>query len=197
MANVEFTTEELLSERWLPVVDGGGNYSVSDLGRVRRDTPARGAIVGRITMGAYGGSGYLQTSINTAEDRRTESVHRIVFETFVRPLRDGEDINHLDGVKVNNRLANLEATTRSGNMRHAYATGLCGVGERSPTSTISAATAVRICRLYHERVPNNIIAAALRTTPAIVNQVARGKSWRHVTGLPPHNVRHGSHPPAS
>lgn len=49
-------------------------------------------------------------------------VHRLVLLTFVR--RSLKEVNHKNGIKNDNRLSNLEYTTRSKNMKHAYDNGL-------------------------------------------------------------------------
>lgn len=53
------------------------------------------------------------------------SVHRIVLKTF-NPIKnmDKMEVNHIDGDKHNNCLANLEWTTRKENMIHASYSGL-------------------------------------------------------------------------
>lgn len=35
-------------------------------------------------------------------------IHRLVFETFVRPLNEGEVVHHINGIKTDNRLQNLK-----------------------------------------------------------------------------------------
>ena len=55
-------------------------------------------------------------------------MHRVLAETFLdKPENPGRNklvVNHLDGIKGNNSLSNLEWTTYSGNNTHAYKTGL-------------------------------------------------------------------------
>jgi hypothetical protein len=51
-------------------------------------------------------------------------VHRIVAAAFIGPCPDGLEINHKNGIKLDNRAENLEYTTRSANMKHAYDSGL-------------------------------------------------------------------------
>lgn len=51
-------------------------------------------------------------------------VHRVVYETFYGKIPDGLQINHINGVKSDNRLRNLEVVTASENIRHAVRTGL-------------------------------------------------------------------------
>ena len=40
--------------------------------------------------------------------RKFRSVHRMVVETFIRPLNGTEEINHINGKRDDNRLENLE-----------------------------------------------------------------------------------------
>lgn len=51
-------------------------------------------------------------------------VHRIVWEAVNGEIPEGLQINHLNGIKSDNRIDNLEVVTASENVRHAFATGL-------------------------------------------------------------------------
>jgi hypothetical protein len=44
--------------------------------------------------------------------------------TFVGEIKKGYVINHINGIKSDNRLVNLEMVTQSENILHAYETGL-------------------------------------------------------------------------
>lgn len=106
-------------------------YEVSDDGQVRsidRVLTLRGRggeLYERTKKGALlkplrHTNGYLMVN---APNRRT--IHALVLEAFIGERPKGYDINHKDGDKTNNRLANLEYCSRGENMRHAVATGLC------------------------------------------------------------------------
>jgi len=51
-------------------------------------------------------------------------VHRIVAETFIDKPEGADRVNHIDGVKTNFNLNNLEWVNNSQNMKHAYKLGL-------------------------------------------------------------------------
>lgn len=58
---------------------------------------------------------------------KSHHIHRMMAMTFLpEPAEPVEnlDVNHIDGIKINNYIGNLEWTTRSGNNVHAYKTGL-------------------------------------------------------------------------
>lgn len=67
--------------------------------------------------------------------------HRVVWES-VHGTIDGLDlqVNHLNGIKTDNRIVNLELGTGLNNNQHAYATGLIPpqrVGAASPLAKLS------------------------------------------------------------
>ena len=61
-------------------------------------------------------------------------VHRIIWELVNGPIPAGREINHLNGIKTDNRICNLEAVTHAENMMHAYVTGLMKLPPRRPRS---------------------------------------------------------------
>lgn len=100
-------------------VQGNPNYSVSNDGLVKSDKR------NKIKDQRLGTTGYSIVDLYDGEGtRRTCRVHRLVAESFIDNPECKEEINHLDGIKTNNNVENLEWATKSENMLHAYATGL-------------------------------------------------------------------------
>lgn len=70
---------------------------------------------------------YLVTlNIDTPHGRKQTHryVHRLVLSAFEGIPPGKAEVNHIDGDKTNNLLSNLEWTTRAGNAKHAWETGL-------------------------------------------------------------------------
>ena len=62
--------------------------------------------------------GYLRANING----KTTKVHIVVAETFIRPRKPGEVVNHLNPEcdRTLNNVEQLEITTQSNNLKHAW-----------------------------------------------------------------------------
>lgn len=111
-------------EEWRDVIGFEGVYSVSNLGRVRRDLNSRGVFQDkRILKLAIKKDGYLDVTLSRPGLRKHVKVHKLVAAAFLGNAA-GRTVNHKDGNKSNNCLENLEYLTQSENVRHAFQTGL-------------------------------------------------------------------------
>lgn len=102
--------EEIKDEKWLYYKNT--IYMVSDMGRLKNTK------TGRITRGSLLDCGYYRFSIEIENKRRGILAHRAIFNAFY-PDIECEDINHINGIKTDNRLINLEAVTHKENMQKA------------------------------------------------------------------------------
>lgn len=126
-------------EVWKDVVGYESRYEVSNLGRVRsldrysrHNTSKTGFILqkGQILKPFPTRKGYRVVDLGDGfGKRKVIPVHRLVAIAFIDNPMDYDQVNHIDGVKTNNRLDNLEWCNNSMNQVHAYANGL---NKRSP-----------------------------------------------------------------
>lgn len=97
--------------------------------------------------------GYVKIPIITKEGKtRTESIHRMLMNTF-KPREGSEllQVNHINGIRTDNRLDNLEWCTAKENARHAWSRGLSNVSERRPRSTYIRFTAPMTALVKRQR----------------------------------------------
>lgn len=119
-------------ELWKPVKGYENLYEVSNLGNVRSvdryiDTNIRHVTrrlqKGRILSQNLKSRGYLTVDLCKNGKVKTTLVHRIVADAFL-PDDGKRTINHIDGDKTNNAVSNLERSSHSENIKHAFKTGL-------------------------------------------------------------------------
>jgi len=101
----------------------GSRYEASTLGRIR--IKEGGKILKQfMALKAYPG-GYLCVRIELDGGRYViRTVHRIIAQTFHDNPNHKPTVNHINGVKHDNSVINLEWSTHSENIQHAYDNGL-------------------------------------------------------------------------
>lgn len=68
--------------------------------------------------------GYILVNFRKGNGRSSKKIHKLVLEAFVPNLLNKPCVNHINGIKHDNRLENLEWATHSENTQHAFRTGL-------------------------------------------------------------------------
>ena len=99
------------SEIWKDVVGYEGLYKVSNKGKVysvaRKDTIGR-KIGGRTLRARRHKHGYLHLALHKNGIKKNKLIHRLVAEAFLPNPNNFLEVNHLDEIKDNNKLSNLE-----------------------------------------------------------------------------------------
>ena len=113
-----------IAEKYMPVLGYEGIYEVSGTGEVRRIAAGQGARVGHALKPQAHPRGYQTVTLTQSGAQRQFTVHRIVAEAFLGPRPEGMTVNHKNGVKDDNRVANIEWLSNLDNMRHSHAIGL-------------------------------------------------------------------------
>lgn len=112
-----------MKEVWKDIPNYEGLYEISDFGRVRS------LYTNKILKPSIDRYGYARFSATKNKTQKTLRVHRLVMEVFA-PRVGALQVNHKDGIKLNNRLDNLEWCTDSENKIHAYELGLMTSGNQ-------------------------------------------------------------------
>ena len=163
-----------------------GKYAVTSDGRVW--SRPRANLVGSRRTGRWlapqQARGYLFVVLYGGDGaRRTQHVQRLVAAAWLPPADDMSrvHVNHIDGDKTNNDVANLEWVSPSENIRHAFATGLSSQrGSRNAHSKLSEADVAEIRQLSQRGVVKRQIARLFGVSAPTITNITRGKTWTHV-----------------
>lgn len=110
-------------EIWKAIKGYEGIYEVSTDGRVRSLKRNN-----YIMSGLKVTHGYIAVALSKEGTRSMKLLHRVVAETFIPNPDNKPQVNHINGIKSDNRVSNLEWVTAQENIDHAIKTGLIGVG---------------------------------------------------------------------
>ncbi|MCI9110536.1 MAG: hypothetical protein HFH47_01840 [Bacilli bacterium] len=119
-----------VGEVWKDIEGYEGLYQVSNFGRIKslkRTTKYQNSerrVKEKIKGTFIGKQGYLRVELSKNGQNRKYNAHTLVAKAFLNKECKKLEVNHINGIKTDNRVENLEWCTRSENELHAYRIGL-------------------------------------------------------------------------
>ena len=113
-------------------------------------------------------------------------VHRLVAECFIPNHRNCPEVNHIDGIKTNNHVSNLEWCTSAENHIHAIKTGLIPrelrlwIARRPHPKKLlfNKRQIAEIRKMLAEKIPSRVIAAQYGCSRSTIDNVRRNRYYK-------------------
>lgn len=96
---------------WKDIKGYEGYYQISNHGFVKTLRKDR--------MMKPGHNRYLHVSLSANNKYSSQRIHRLIAEHFLPNPENKPEVNHINGIKTDNRVSNLEWCTHAENMTHA------------------------------------------------------------------------------
>ena len=156
----------MAQELWAPIA--GFPYEVSETGQVRN-------LRGRVKTPRQKRNGYFQVALYRDGRAHHIGVHRLVAEAFIPNPNGKSTVNHINGVKGDNRAVNLEWATPSENTNHGLRLGLLTSGEARYNAKLTAA---QVRAIRSSTTPLRVDAEKYGVSISCIWNVRNRVSWR-------------------
>lgn len=165
-----------LTERFRNVKGYDGLYQVSNLGRVKSLKRKKEVIMTNF-LNPFG---YNQVKLSRNGKNKTVRVHRLVGLAFINNPKDKPEINHINGIKNDNRIENLEWVTPTENARHAWKNNLITSkkGEQHGMAKLTWNNVDTIRTIYKTGIySHRQLAKKFSVSKTNIGDILRNKIW--------------------
>ncbi len=154
------------------------SYDVNIDGKIRSRNPHRSE--SRV-LKATPCQGYHMVKLHAPGRQKVFKVATLVMQRFVGERPKGMQINHVNGIKTDDRLENLKYVTPSENIRHAVRTGLkrSQKGEDHGMARLKEEQVLEI-RTFPEYITHKELAEVYEVSGSTISEIRRHISWRHI-----------------
>lgn len=161
---------------WRAIPGFEGRYEASDEGQIRRIGAGRGVVSGRILIPTPLPAGYLAYSLWTGNSSVGKLGHVLVAAAFLGLCPPGQEVNHKNLHKADNRPANLEYLTRSGNLLHRAAAGI-GRGSSNAAAKLEADQVLAIRRRAADGEGYKALGKVYGVSWNTIRQIVKRRTW--------------------
>lgn len=169
------------NEIWKPIDNFENYYEVSNYGNVRRIKGSSHLKIKNLKM-MSDKDGYHRVNLKVKQKTNSKIVHRLIAAAFIPNPENKPQVNHINGIKNDNRIDNLEWCTLSENRIHAYRTGLQNGlsrrGEKCNFSKLTEKQVIDIRKSYVKgKTTNKSIAEIYGVSVECISNITSKKSW--------------------
>ena len=176
-----------MKEKW-KIIEEFPRYLISNKGRIKILSTLEDKKV------FVKDDGYIATTLGNGK-QSYKYVHRLVAEAFIKNKHNKPQVNHINGIKGDNRAENLEWVTPAENIRHAIDTGLLkykkkekeiknskySLGEEVNGSKLTPEEVIEIRVLWEYReYKQTELADMFNVDPRTINHVITRRQWKHI-----------------
>lgn len=178
-------------EIWKKIKELDGFYEISNLGRVKSMPRIINSSIQKcgfriskekIKPSQDNGKGYKQLYAQVKNKRKLFYIHRLVALAFIPNPENKPEVNHINGIKHDNRVENLEWVTNKENKIHAVKNNLIAQGEKYTASKLTDKDVLAIRRLYrmNPKFHKSNIAKKLGVRDTTIHNIITNKRWKHL-----------------
>jgi len=165
------------------VIEGFENYSVDVVGNVRNEK------TGKYKTLSLNYKGYLTVLLHKNGKATTRFAHRLAAKAFLPNPENKPQVNHINNIRTDNRLENLEWCTAKENVFHSMKQGRMVVpsmygnfkGSRHPLAKLTEEHVWVIKQLLSgSSLLQREIGLLFGVSTAVIGGIKNKKSWTHV-----------------
>lgn len=163
-----------MEEIWKDVVELEGKYLISNLGNLK-------SIIRKVPkiLITTNNKGYLYISRKINNTYKIFAIHRLVATAFIPNIENKPQVNHVNGVKTDNRVTNLEWCTKSENIKHGFKIGLISSkGDKSNRRILDSVQVEEIRHLLEKGAYTQAaIAQKYKVGAMCISDIKLNKTW--------------------
>ena len=183
-------------EIWKDIPGYEGLYQASTLGNIRSldkivpkwNKPYKRKVKGKILKKNLINGGYLAISLHKNKEQKSYKISRLIAKTFIPNPNNKPEVNHINSIRTDDRVSNLEWCTRSENMLHSYKYGNnTQVGSNNASSKLTDEKVIKMRSMYKtKKYKQKELAKIFNVSKITAHNVLRHKTWTHLENeLPP------------
>lgn len=110
------------------------------------------------------------------------SSHRLIWFIKYGEIEKNLEINHINGIRTDNRLENIELVTHSENMIHArdVLKSINQKGEKNNYSKLKETDVIEIKNMIKNKIKLRIIAEKYKVSRGNITSIKCNRTWKHI-----------------
>lgn len=167
----------LIMEQFKPIPNYEGFYSINQKGEIF-------SIRNNRIIKPFLGKGkrtYYRIELNVKGKAKKYFVHQLIAKVFIPNVENKPFINHINGIKTDNRIENLEWCTNTENITHATLTGLykCRTGEKHYLAKLSDSEVLEVRKEIALKASQKQLSIKYNVSIHTINHIVNRKGRYH------------------